>query len=297
VEWKVDKVLDELIATGKVEEMLVVGIYNGELQRGYEYVPYPKNVKELEHIKTPYNSGAKKFADFMVERIIPYVESTYHTLTDRANRAIMGASYGGIAALWIGYTYSDVFSMIGAMSPSFWVGDGHVFRDFTYKTKKDVKIWYDIGTLEWSDYTALIDILVVKGFSYGHDLFYYEDKGARHHETAWTKRVMYPFILFQGKPPQTIVDFYVDVEVVKTGAGIIATKLNPVIEMDNGIKYSLYKFAKYEVLTKEHGRIDAHGYFEFLSEKNLVILVKYRHLEKQIEVDYQKIQDEIRQLE
>ncbi len=296
VEWNVDGVLDDLIAAGKVEEMLVVGIYNGELQRGYEYVPYPKNVKELGHVTTPHNPGAKEFADFMIEKIIAYIDNTYRTLADRRNRAIMGSSYGGIAALWTGYTYSHIFSTIGALSPSLWVGDGYVFRDFTYKTKKDVKIWYDIGTLEWADYTALIDILITRGFSYGHDVFYYEDNGARHHETAWEKRVAYPFILFKGKPPQYIVDFYIEVEVVKTGAGVIAAKLNPVVEMDNGIKYSLYKFAKYDVLTKEHGKIDDHGYFEFTSDHNLIIVVKYHHRERQVVVDYEKIQSEIRQL-
>jgi len=296
-EWKVDKVLEKLVAEGKVEEMIVVGIYHAGSQRSYDYVPFPKGVPELGSIHEKNNPGFKEFANFVAHQVVPYIDRSYRTIPDRTNRAIMGSSHGGISAFWIGNIHSDLFSTIGSLSPSFWVGNGQIFQEAANRAKEDIKIWYDIGTLEWRDYTGLIDILVAKGFSYGSDLFYYEDKGARHHETAWTERIRYPLILFKGKPPWNVVDFYVEVEVLKDGGGgAITTKLNPVVEMDNGIKYSLYRTVDYEMLTKAFGNIDERGWFEFTSNKNLSILIKYKTIEKVVVIDYSKIQHEIKTL-
>jgi predicted alpha/beta superfamily hydrolase len=79
-EWKVDETLDELIRAEKVEEMIVVGIYNSS-NRTEEYVPYidPWIITELN----VDSSGAKEFSGFVVDNIIPFIDTNYRTIPKR----------------------------------------------------------------------------------------------------------------------------------------------------------------------------------------------------------------------
>jgi hypothetical protein len=65
------------------------------------------------------------------------------------------------------------------------------------------------------------------------------------------------------------------------------------VEMDNGLKYSLYKYAQYEMLTKELGSIDDHGYFRFAAQQDVQISVKYREWEEVVTVDYKSTRAEM----
>jgi len=48
---------------------------------------------------------------------------TYRTLSDRSNTGIMGSSMGGLISFYAGLKYANIYSKIGAMSPSFWFND------------------------------------------------------------------------------------------------------------------------------------------------------------------------------
>jgi hypothetical protein len=63
-----------------------------------------------------YDTPAPKFESFLVDELVPYVDSHFPTGSDRTWRAIVGYSMGGIGALADGLKHPDVWSSIGARS-------------------------------------------------------------------------------------------------------------------------------------------------------------------------------------
>lgn len=53
------------------------------------------------------------FEDMMIKDVIPLVDSTYRTLTDKENRAMAGLSWGGKQTLETTLHHRDLFSYIG----------------------------------------------------------------------------------------------------------------------------------------------------------------------------------------
>ncbi len=288
-QWQIQNLLNDLSKAGKIEEIIFVGIFSSS-QRTSEYVPYQDDYVTQDW--GPYTPKAKQFSDFVVQKIIPYIDGKYRTIKDRKSRAIMGSSFGGLLALWMGYNYNEYFSMAGAMSPSFWVADMQIFKDVEAQPKKDLKIWFDLGTLEWNYYIPLSDILSQKGYTYGADFLYYEVDGGQHTPNDWIARIAHPLIFFHGKTATTISDLTVKLEVIKsfTRPGVWFLRLNPVVEMDNGLKYSLAQFAQYELLNPADGVVNYDGSFRFNADKDLQVNVKYQHLSKPVKISYQEVE-------
>lgn len=59
-----------------------------------------------------------KYEDYFVNDLISDVESRLPVLGDRANRAVIGVSMGGFAAVKLALTRPDLFSFAGAISPA-----------------------------------------------------------------------------------------------------------------------------------------------------------------------------------
>lgn len=106
------QILDNLIAQGKAEPMIVV-MPNGN--GAQEAVPgeYPNSMYKpsFSNPKTMEGSFEKAFPDIM-----NYVESHYRTINDKAHRAIAGLSMGGFHSLYISANYPDLFGYVGLFS-------------------------------------------------------------------------------------------------------------------------------------------------------------------------------------
>ncbi|HCW06346.1 MAG TPA: hypothetical protein DGG95_03160 [Cytophagales bacterium] len=101
-------VLDNLIAEKKIKPVVAVFIDHREpINRS--------NNKRMQELAM--NS---KYLDFFVQELIPTVEKKYHVSTDFTQRAIMGASMGGLTSTYFAFTRPDVFGMAAIQSPSFW---------------------------------------------------------------------------------------------------------------------------------------------------------------------------------
>ena len=94
-------ILDNLLAEGKMEPMIVV-MPNGTITDVPNEVP--------------------PFAEDMVKSIIPFVESNYPVLTDRNHRAIAGLSMGGMETMETAFGNPDMFSYVWVLSSSFMPG-------------------------------------------------------------------------------------------------------------------------------------------------------------------------------
>ncbi|MCK9409567.1 MAG: alpha/beta hydrolase-fold protein, partial [Bacteroidetes bacterium] len=82
-DWRVDEVADSLIKMKKIEETIIVGIYNSP-DRLPEYSDSPLGTAYME---------------FVVNVVKPLIDSTYRTKPGREYTGIAGSSLGGLSSL------------------------------------------------------------------------------------------------------------------------------------------------------------------------------------------------------
>jgi len=102
-------IMDNLLAANKAKPMIVV-MPNGSM-------PRPANVAP----GTPGGASAMtaaqdRFADELLNNIIPYVEKNYRVLTNGENRAIAGLSMGGGQTLRVAPANPEKFAYVGVWS-------------------------------------------------------------------------------------------------------------------------------------------------------------------------------------
>ena len=192
-EWRADEVAQALIQAGKIEPLIIVGVYNAGVERVNEYTAEqdPK-----------YKAGGKAdlYGRFLVEELKPFIDKTYRTKTDAKNTGLGGSSLGGLISLYLGLNYPTVFTRIAVVSPSVWWANNQIVRYAEAQRRKPpLRIWLDIGTKEGRDAKeaqATVDgarllkkTLIRKGWEEGKDLKYFEAEDAEHNEKAWAARI------------------------------------------------------------------------------------------------------------
>lgn len=114
----VNRIMDNLIAEGKIEEMIVVmpngnpgmTAAPGETAEGLDYKPVMSN-------RLPGFKNGKYEASF--PEIVKYIDRNYRTVSDKKHRAIAGLSMGGFHTLTISANYPDMFDYVGLFSAGF----------------------------------------------------------------------------------------------------------------------------------------------------------------------------------
>jgi predicted alpha/beta superfamily hydrolase len=191
-DWHVGHSADAEIRAGRVEPLIIVGIYNVGKARIQEYTP----------TKAPRLGGgrADRYGRFLLDEVMPFVNSQYRVQLGPQNTGIGGSSLGGLVSLFLGLSRPDVFGKIAALSPSVWWNQ-RVIHTFTagMNVESRPRIWLDIGTREGprivEDVERYRDILVRRGWQCERDLHYERLDGAEHNEAAWAQRVA-PFLRF-----------------------------------------------------------------------------------------------------
>ena len=70
-----------------------------------------------------------QWEDYLIDDLIPYVDSHYRTIADRRGRAIAGLSMGGYGALMLGLKYYDKFAALASMSGALEGAEGPWYTD------------------------------------------------------------------------------------------------------------------------------------------------------------------------
>ena len=96
---RVNHIMDNLIADGKVEPFIIV--MNDGMQRA-------KNESRL--------SSGEGLARSLIENCIPMIEKKYHVKKDKWNRGIAGFSMGSMQSCLIGLEHPETFAYIGLLS-------------------------------------------------------------------------------------------------------------------------------------------------------------------------------------
>jgi predicted alpha/beta superfamily hydrolase len=187
VEWRIDETVNRLVATGVMDEVIVVGIDNT-----------PDRIPEYTPCCDPKYGGGKieAYDAFVVNTVKPYVDRTYRTLPGKDSTAILGSSLGGLAAYAIAQKHPNVFSKAGAMSGSFWWNEGKLMSKPADKVP--VRFYLDAGTRDdgMEDTVRMRDAMVGKGYKLGEDLMFYSAQGGSHNEKSWAERVEKPLTWF-----------------------------------------------------------------------------------------------------
>jgi alpha-glucosidase len=161
MEWGVDEVVEELVATGRMPGIVVVGVDSPPSpQRRYaEYTAWDWMFEGL-----PVHADGAATADFLVDQVIPYVQSTYRVARDRRRVGLSGSSMGGYMTLYVGARHPDAFGRLLAFSPV--VLDepmaGHELRAYLVHRGFDPGTWVylDMGAAEDLSYIDHPDRLV-----------------------------------------------------------------------------------------------------------------------------------------
>ncbi len=176
---RTSQILDNLIAQGKAEPMIVVMTNGnasqeaapGESQDGFK-------APSMNLPQTMEGSFETAFPD-----VVKFIDKTYRTKTNKRNRAIAGLSMGGYHSLHISKQYPDMFNYVGLFSAAIMPDkkvQSPIYDDFDQKlktqfAKKPALYWIGIGKTDFlyqanTEYRKLLD---ERGYKYT----YYESEG------------------------------------------------------------------------------------------------------------------------
>lgn len=189
IAWRAGETAQTLIDKKRIEPLILVGIDNSGRHRTDDYTPVPFHGE---------GGHADDFGRKLTDTIKAFVDRHYRTLPDREHTAIAGASLGGLFALHLALTRTDVFSRVAALSPTVWWGNGAMLRRIAaLRTRPPLRIWIDIGKREApplrQQVRALQDLLLERGWTKHRvarraTLRHTEVARGRHDEASWGKR-------------------------------------------------------------------------------------------------------------
>ena len=169
-EWMVDDVLSKLNSENKIDDIIVVAIWNIPVDRHADFFP-KKPLQKLsqekqklifeEAHKLNYNFNLEdinsdNYLKFIVKEVKPFVDSNFSVFTDADHTAIMGSSMGGLISMYAICEYPKVFSKAACLS-THWLGfrefDNNPIPESFFKymnanlpNPKNHKIYFDYGT-------------------------------------------------------------------------------------------------------------------------------------------------------
>jgi predicted alpha/beta superfamily hydrolase len=192
VEGGVDETAQRLVAKKLIEPLIIVAIANRSEERIHEYAPTRGIIEQDGKGKKRSKGLARKYGQFLVEELKPYIDRKYRTKPAAEFTGLGGSSLGGLLTLSLGLWFSNMFTRLIVMSPSVWWDNEVIVKVVEDVDRKlPLKIWLDTGTKEkgWERTPTLRDALVEKGWILYNDLQYTEIKGGEHTEAAWAARV------------------------------------------------------------------------------------------------------------
>lgn len=178
-------ILDGLIASQKAVPMILV------IDSGYASFP-PVDAAPKPAAPNDRAAATAAFEQVMLTEIIPLIDSTYRTKSDRAHRAMAGLSMGAGQTLNLTLRHLDTFAWIGAMSGAPRQGfdpatayDG-AFRDPAAFHEKVKLLWIGAGTAEerfHTTATAMHEALTKAGIN----SVFYSSAGTDHEWQTWRR--------------------------------------------------------------------------------------------------------------
>lgn len=139
--FRTPTVFDNLIHRGEIPVTIGVFINPGEVPSA-SHTQAPRKNRSFE-----YDSLGDRYARFLLDELLPQIESKFNITKDPAGRATCGISSGGIAAFTVAWEHPDAFGKVISHIGSFVnIRGGHVYPFIIRKTeKKPLKIFLQEG--------------------------------------------------------------------------------------------------------------------------------------------------------
>ena len=172
--------MDNLIASGECVPMIVV------MESGDVAVPFaPKPGQSMQEAHQQYGAT---FYDVMLKDLIPMIDSTFRTKTDRNHRAMAGLSWGGFQSFNLVLPHLDTFSYLGTFSGAIFGLDlktcfDGVFADAKKFNKQMNYFFMGCGSDENFGTQQMTDGLE----SMGIEVEFYESQGTAHEWLTWRR--------------------------------------------------------------------------------------------------------------
>lgn len=209
VEWGVDETLSDLIGSGGVPPMIVVGVWNSA-NRFQEYSPW---------------QGAPAYARFLIEEVLPRVNREFRTRTGPQNTMVMGSSMGGLVSFYLVSHHPKVFGACGCLSTHFVWSEAwqramtspdplaapadstpYILKDIAAgrKLPRHTRYWFDYGTVGLDSlyappHRAVREWMLGQGLVEGRDFEMRVYPGASHNEASWRARLADPLFFLFGR--------------------------------------------------------------------------------------------------
>ena len=130
-----DAAADALIKAGEINPLRIV-CPNLDNSRGIN------SAEQYREVRGKYGIVHKgRYEDYLLDELIPFVESTFPAIMDRSARYIGGISSGGYTALSIGLRHPERFSKVGGHMPA--VDLSYAEEDECYFENEAMWLQYD----------------------------------------------------------------------------------------------------------------------------------------------------------
>ncbi|MCI5054896.1 MAG: alpha/beta hydrolase-fold protein [Flavobacteriales bacterium] len=141
-EWEVDESLNDQFFNNGDPGCIAIGIDHGGVDRINEYSPW---------VNPSYGGGeGGLYMDFIVQNLVPLVDSTFRTIQNVDHRGIMGSSMGGLITQYGATEFQNIFGKAGVMSPAFWFSNNIFSQVSSNGIQGHMKYWLMGGVNESS---------------------------------------------------------------------------------------------------------------------------------------------------
>jgi predicted alpha/beta superfamily hydrolase len=192
-EWQADEATERLIAEGKIEPMIIIGIPSIGATRMSEYSP----VVVMDGVP----ARGSWYARFIVDEVKPRIDRLFRTDPRPERTGIGGSSLGGLIALHAASQHPDTFGLVLAESPSLANADNAPFRLLAQAQRWPGRIYVGMGAREGGDdpaqaglnarYVAITkafdELLAGRGVAPENRRVVIDPDGL-HNEVAWARR-------------------------------------------------------------------------------------------------------------
>jgi len=226
--WDVDDVITKMFNEGKVQNLIVVGVWNDSPKRHSDYFPQKpfesltaeqkefvsKQLIEKGRTNKEFQPQSDNYLRFMVQELKPYIDKNYSVYTDRKHTFVAGSSMGGLISMYAIGEYPTVFGGAACLS-THWPGIFSVennpipqaFNNYikTHLSKlKSSKLYFDYGDKTLDALYPPLQKEIDKTLQHANPKNKYNWQtqffpGKDHSENAWKERLNIPLEFLLGK--------------------------------------------------------------------------------------------------
>ncbi len=171
-------IMDGLIATGKVVPMIVV-MPGGDIQTNSDV-----------------RDASGDITDIYVKDLIPFIDKTFRTITDKQNRAMAGLSRGGFQTCMTVFKNFDKFAWMGTFSGFFVRGEDKIENTYNGVFKnadafnKQINLFFISTGTEERNPKEQVEALRAHGIN---NIVFHESQGTAHEWLTW-RRALNEFV-------------------------------------------------------------------------------------------------------